>query len=266
MAGRLTLAVDVGNTRIKFGLFERAQSNNVRAELPKCLAALAIPVGAEPDWTKFAERFGEWRNDSACVVIAGVNPAGIARVISGWPGEFWTAPVVVRHAAELPLAVNVEFPDKVGIDRLLDAVAANVLRRVDSPAVVVDAGTATTVNYVSADGAFEGGAILPGLELGARALHQHTALLPEIDVQALVIDEVDPMGRDTRAAIASGLWFGQVGAIREIVARLAASAGQTPQVFVTGGNSSGLAAALGNGARSEPDLALRALAYVAQMK
>jgi type III pantothenate kinase len=264
MSEQLTLAIDVGNTRVKFGVFERADSKGSKAILPECVATMAVPVAEELDWPKITAHFGEWGADLAQAVIAGANPAGVEEIISGWPGGIWPAPVAVRRAADLPLRVNVEFPDKVGIDRLLDAVAANALRAPTDPAIVVDAGTATTVNYVSAEGAFEGGAILPGLELGARALHQYTALLPQIDVTSLLRHPVEPLGRNTPAAIGSGLWFGHVGAVRELVTRLSESAARSPLVLVTGGNGRWLAPALGSHVRFEPDLALRGLAFVAQ--
>ncbi len=263
MRERFTLAVDVGNTRIKFGVFASAEQHGAKPELSECRAALAMPANEPLDWGRIAARFDVANAVPARAAVAGVNPAGIERVLSGWP-ETWPAPRTIEHAAELPLRVNVELPDHVGIDRLLDAVAANVLRGPGEPAVVVDAGTATTVNFISAAGAFEGGAILPGLELGARALHQHTALLPQVDVQSPELQLVAPLGRDTPAAIRSGLWFGHIGAIREVVSRLAELADRPPLILVTGGNGRGLAQALGREFRYEPDLALRGLAFVAQ--
>src|SRR5262249_49663366 len=152
------------------------------------------------------------------------NPAGIERLLSHWPVPVWAAATLIERAADLPLVVNLDHPDRVGIDRLLDAVAANVLRAPEQAAIVIDSGTATTVDLVSAAGAFEGGATLPGLELGARALHQYTALLPLIDVPKMLEQpRVAPLGKDTPRAMESGLWHGQVGAIRELTARLAES-------------------------------------------
>jgi type III pantothenate kinase len=264
MPESLTLAVDVGNTRIKFGVFERTDSKSSKVELPLCIASMAVSVNEELDWGQVTVHFEEWGANLTRAAVAGANPAGVEKVLSGWPDGIWPEPVAVRRAAELPLRVNAEYPEKVGIDRLLDAVAANVLRPPADPAVVVDAGTATTINFISAEGAFEGGAILPGLELGARALHQYTALLPLVDVQSLLLNPVAALGRNTPGAISSGLWYGQIGAIREIVARLAESVGRPPLVLVTGGNARWLAPALGGDVRCEPDLALRGLAFISQ--
>lgn len=286
MADRPILAIDVGNSRIKFGVCERASAPGAAAVLPSCVDLLVLPASEEIDWGRVTAHFEE-SGAFRAAIVAGANPNGVAMILSGWPGGGWPAPVAIRRGGDLPLTVNVDFPDKVGIDRLLDAVAANVLRRPDEAVVIVDSGTATTVDYLSAAGAFEGGAIMPGLELGARSLHQYTALLPLIDVPSLLADRVAPLGRNTIDAIRSGLWFGQIGAIRELVTRLAERSERPPLVLVTGGNGRWLAAALRPAAlqesaavpapqsvggdrfawparvRCEPDLALRALALLA---
>ena len=85
------------------------------------------------------------------------------------------------------------------------------------PAIIVDSGTATTVDAVDADGVFLGGAILPGFGLLARSLQRYTALLPLITLEELGTGPPPAVGRDTTAAIKSGLFFGQLGAVRELV-------------------------------------------------
>jgi type III pantothenate kinase len=262
MSDQFTLVVDVGNTRAKLGVFEYAKPGASPAKLPACIASMAVPIALNLEWEKIAAHFDQWSSKVAKAAVAGAYPAGVEKVVSGWPKRIWPSPVAVERAADLPLRVNLEHPDKVGIDRLLDAVAANALRAAAEAAIVVDAGTATTVNFVSAEGAFEGGAILPGIELGARALRQFTALLPLIDVQSLVLNPVGPLGRNTADAIGSGLWFGQIGAVRELVTRLSESCSRPPLLLVTGGNGRWLAPALGPDTRFEADLALRGLAFV----
>src|SRR5262245_18913095 len=120
MSEKLTFDVDVGNTRIKFGVFESAATNASLPSLPTCLAALALPVAEDLDWGKITAHFAAWGKVVARAVIAGANPAGVQRVLSGWPQGTALTPLAVARAAELPLRVNLEFPDKVGIDRLLD--------------------------------------------------------------------------------------------------------------------------------------------------
>ena len=136
-------------------------------------------------------------------------------------------------------AVAVPQPSQVGLDRLLGLVAAQALKRPAAGAIVVDLGTAITINRLSPGGAFEGGAILPGLRLAARSLATGTQQLPEAPTLAEV---PAPLGVDTLSAMQSGIFWGAVGAIGEIVHRLAASAEY--DLFLTGGGAALLAATL----------------------
>ena len=127
--------------------------------------------------------------------------------------------ITLLAAGDLPLEVRLERPDMVGIDRLVDAVAVNRLREPGRPAVIVDVGTAITVDLVSADGAFLGGAILPGIQMSARALHEFTDLLPLVDVSELTAPP-PALGTATESAMESGLFWGAVGAIRQLIEQL----------------------------------------------
>ena len=149
----------------------------------------------------------------------------------------------------------------MGIDRLLNAVAANHIRPDKTPAVIIDCGTATTVDYISAAGAFAGGAILPGFELSARALHQYTARLPLIDVATLGHSPPNPLGHNTAAAIQSGLFWGQLGAVRELITRLSDDT-VSPLILLTGGGGSLLQPYISE-AIYEPHLSLQGLSLTA---
>ena len=169
--------------------------------------------------------------------------------------------VTLLAVGDLSLEVRVPRPDMVGIDRLVDAVAVNRLRRAERPAVIVDVGSAITVDLVSADGAFLGGAILPGIEMAARALHHFTDLLPTVNVSDL---ETPPpaLGTATGAAIRSGLFWGAVGAIRQLIEQLGKTAGgeEIPEVFLTGGAGAAVAGLLGADVRYAPNLTLSGIA------
>lgn len=245
------LAIDVGNSRVKFGLFDPVSSPDV---LPALIETWAIPVGETVPWDRldFDQQVGQ-------VVIAGANPQEIDRIITGWPVSGVLRPLVLESPEKLPLRTNVPAPEKVGIDRLLNAVAANVLRPVGEPAIIVSCGTATTVDLVNTAGAFEGGAILPGIELGSRSLHDYTALLPLVQMSDIGSPPTNGIGKETHEAIRSGLLWGQLGAIKEVVSRQA-PAGSVPLVLLTGGTSPLLAPHFGKSVRCEPDLALRGLA------
>lgn len=259
------IAVDVGNSRIKFGLFDDVESRRGAANgaLPECLNSTAIGLDDELP----CETLAAWGNSAGGViesaVVAGVNPPGVERVLGAWPKSGWPAPAIINSPAQLPLRVRVDAPERVGIDRLLNAVAANVLRIPDVPLVVVSSGTATTVDYVAPDGAFEGGAILPGFDLCALALNRYTALLPLVPATELSGPPPAPVGKNTRDAIRSGLFWGQVGAVRELTARIEAQSSARPMVVVTGGAGSLLVPHLGPRVRYEEHLPLKGLALAA---
>lgn len=220
------LAIDAGNSRLKFGLFVPSRSSFYRrspdgnsvikiaeaaVDFPSCRRFLAVSAGDPIPWKTLAG----WHPEGT--VLAGSNPSGIDRVLAEWPTETLNTPLVVRDRHALSIELDVDVPEKVGIDRLLSAIAANALRPGHRPAIVVDSGTATTVNYVSRDGSFCGGAILPGLEMSAKALHRYTAVLPLLPVQDLGGELPVAPGRNTREAIRNGLFWGQIGAIRELI-------------------------------------------------
>lgn len=260
----LTLAIDVGNSRIKFGLFETAACSTPDRGLPDCLRLLAVPVAEEVPWGEILAWPELQAIERARGVVAGANPQGIARVCDTWPDE-WKPPRVISDPTSLGLRSRLVYPRRVGIDRVLNAVAANVLRHVGQPAIIVDIGTATTVDRIGSDGAFEGGAILPGFELCARSLHYYTALLPLISIDELATQPHEPLGRETRAALRSGLFWGQLGAVRELITQLSKSEGSSPRpdrsllLLLTGGGAALLAPHLPE-ARCERFLSLQGLA------
>lgn len=259
VVSQFILAVDVGNSRIKFGLFARNGTGPEGQSLPECLHALAIPVAEDIPWNDI--RLWKPLADGGTLsgIVAGANPAGVNKVVSGWPNDDWSIPKVIDEPVGFPITVNLDAPDKVGIDRLLNGVAANLVRSENRPIVIVDSGTATTVDLISSDGAFAGGAILPGFELASRALNEYTALLPYISIEDLAAETHAPVGKDTRQAISSGLFWGHVGAVRELITRMA---GEDALVLLTGGGAGLLAEHLPE-AQLEPHLALQGLVLVA---
>lgn len=251
------LAIDVGNTRVKLGLFACSTSRQ-RGELPACVKRLSLQSHEAVPW----DLLDQWQSSVPSVlpaVIAGSNPDGVSELTANWPHSLGRVPQIVSNTNDFPLRIRVEEPRRVGIDRLLNAVAVNELRSINRPAAIVDSGTATTVDVVSADGSFAGGAILPGLALSAKALHEYTALLPLVSVSELGKTTPEPLGLNTRAAIRSGLFWGQLGAVKELIAR---QVGPDPDIFVTGGGGALLTSHLPR-ARFEPHLPLQGLVLVA---
>lgn len=212
------LAIDAGNSRLKFGLFVPGPATHAVNHWPECQQFLAVHVDDAIPWDELS-KWLESPVDGSRIpsAISGTNPRAVERLLDGWAKQGWTEPFVVSDHKVIPVEMDVDFPEKVGLDRLLSAFAANTQRPADRAAIVIDSGTATTVNYISAKGVFCGGAILPGLEMSAKALNHYTALLPLIPVHELGGSVPVAPGRNTREAIRNGLLFGQVGAIRELV-------------------------------------------------
>lgn len=256
----LLIAIDVGNSRIKLGMFERSGKVLPERQLPECRRSMAIELDEPVPWAELAR----WAAPRAVhsVILGGVNPRGRDKVLDGWPATGWPAPVVIDNPFILPLKLNVDSPRTVGADRLLNAVAGNVIRPPGHAMIIIDSGTATTVDVVSAEGAFEGGAILPGFQLGSRALHQYTAFLPRLSNDELADQTPEPLGKNTRDALRSGLFWGQLGAVKQLVRQLREQLPEDTIIVVTGGAGRLLVPQLPSDVIHQPYLALQGLVVV----
>jgi type III pantothenate kinase len=158
------------------------------------------------------------------------------------------------------MAVHVDQPSQVGADRLVNAFAGS--RLYGKPVIVVDLGTATTFDVVDQHGAFVGGAIAPGIDLGAEALASRTALLPRVDLRL----PAHAIGTNTVTAMQSGIVIGYIGLVRELVAtitaELAGNRGTPPKVILTGGLSQADWADEIHADAIDPELTVRGLALL----
>lgn len=143
--------------------------------------------------------------------------------------EYRCEPLMVNSSVELGLTIRYEPPEDVGADRLANAVAGKEL--VGLPLIVGDFGTATTLDVVSAEGEYLGGAIFPGLEMGRQMLHEKTAKLPLVNMEA----PPATIGKSTEQSIQSGLLWGSVGAARELAVRMQKELGSGSHLVATGG-------------------------------
>lgn len=266
------LAIDVGSSRVKLGWFPPAAectSESKPTALPIAAPKLRQPeatlaVSHEDQAALFTE-IGAWLQEYCPAgppgYLASVHPETQAIV-----QEMFAHRLQPMAADDLPIVLRVEQPERVGIDRLLNAVAVNRLRQAEQPAIVVDLGTACTVDLIASDGAFEGGAILPGVNLSANALHRGTAALPQLTAESFD-DPPAVIGKSTHDAMASGIYWGIVGAVRELVARMSDESSATPQLFLTGGGATQLVTHLQDDrqpVRHIPNLVLSGIALVAE--
>lgn len=215
------LAMDVGNTRVAVGVV-RGEQAYVMEKVPA-----AEVQGVRPLLRQMWEGMGRPRRVVAC----SVNPPLLVELAELVQDELDESVVVVGRDIPLPLATMHEAPECIGTDRLCCAAAA--YERLQQACVVVDMGTAITIDCVDGDGVFLGGAILPGMRMQAEALHRGTAQLPEVELAA----PEWVFGRSTRESVLSGIVQGARGAIRGLVEAYATELGQWPLVICTGGDA-----------------------------
>ncbi len=162
-------------------------------------------------------------------------------------------PLVIGDNVEIGIPVRITKPSEAGADRLVNAIGAHLIYPGDL--IVIDSGTATTFDIVAADGAFEGGAIAPGINLSLQALHEAAAMLPRIAIQRP--DKV--IGKDTVSNMQSGVFWGYVSLIEGMVQRIKAEWGKPMTVVGTGGVASLFEGATESIDRFDPDLTIRGL-------
>jgi type III pantothenate kinase len=235
------VAFDVGNTSVKC-------ASPVAGGWERIFRCPTLPLEGLAARMQDAGGKALPRAGSACAV-ASVCPGADEAVTAFCRGRGWE-PRFFRTDIPIPLPTRLAEPEKVGVDRLLLALGA--LDAFGAPCIVAGAGTAVTVDLVDAEGAFAGGAIMPGLGLTARALHVDAALLPL--VPPAVPDAA--VGTDTEAAIRSGVYWSCAGGVRALVERYRAEPGCADALLIlTGTDAPLLLPALAVlGARHAPDL------------
>jgi type III pantothenate kinase len=231
------LALDLGNTSIKAALVEHGA---VREHV----------TIAHERWESDGPSWWARLDFKGAVGVASVSPAATARVVAVLGRDrVRLAPVDFRA----PIVNACDPPESVGQDRLFLAAAA--FARTRSAVVAVSLGTAITVNHVDAGGVFRGGAISLGVGAALRALERETGLLPLVDVTPG--QPVPAVGRETHAAIRSGVVRGAAGLVDRLIADIGAPGAP---VIVTGGDAPLLVPFLATPVHVEPDLALLGIA------
>jgi type III pantothenate kinase len=222
----LLLAIDVGNTNITLGAFRdkslihtwrhRTHSLNTSDELGTQLLDLLHYATLDLDLL-------------TGIIIASVVPPLDPALIEACTKYLHRVPMIVGPGVKLGITNLYKNPQEVGADRLVNAVAVHSLMK--GATIVVDFGTATTFDCVSAKGEYLGGVIAPGLELANEALASHTAKLPRVTFQV----PSQALGKTTKESLQSGLFFGYIGLVEGVLQRLIKEMRQHPKVVATGG-------------------------------
>jgi type III pantothenate kinase len=249
----MLLAIDTGNTHTVLGLFEGA---DLRA-----------------DW-RIATRKGQTADELGALLRAlfsgeGIEPTAVtgvivSSVVPDWNGilaataerAFSREALFIAPGVKTGLPILYENPHEVGADRIVNAVAA--VHRFGAPVIVLDFGTATTFDVVSAKGEYLGGVIAPGLGISAEALFQRAARLMRVDVRK----PAHVIGRTTEESMQSGLFHGYLALVEGVVRRLRAELGVEAPVVATGGLASVFHAELSFLTAVDPHLTLLGLRLV----
>lgn len=247
------LALDIGNSAVKGGLFDDTELVRVFS-----VSRESVPVKGSSASSGWEEALSPHLRDTSLdgVGLASVVPSTATAVTTALD-SFTDAPVTrIRPTMSLPFELDYDTPDTLGTDRLAAAAAGWVdFGAVASPprsVIVVDAGTAVTGEVVHRDGIYQGGVITAGPALIRRALRTGTAQLPE---GPLTLPD-DPVGRSTQSALQSGIMWGLVDGVRGMVDRLGATLPDAPCVVLTGGWGAFLADHLNRFDHNRPHLVL----------
>lgn len=232
----MLLAIDVGNTNIVLGVFERTalvQSWRLQTVRERTLDELGLLVDG-----LFAHD-GVRHADITGIVLGSVVPPVTGTMRAMMDRYFGLVPLIVDPVGNSGMPIRYENPAEVGADRIVNAIAAfeQFGRAGALPLIVCDFGTATTLDAVSAAGEYLGGAICPGVNISADALFQRAARLPRIDVRK----PARVVGRTTVGAMESGLFYGYVGMVEGLVRRMRDELGGRAVCVATGGLASVIA-------------------------
>lgn len=249
----MLLAIDIGNTNTVIGLLTGRTLHHrwrVSSDAKKTADEFAILV---------RELCGQSGVDLESVnraIVCSVVPSLTSAFVRMCEDALGLEPVVVGPELDLGIVIDYEDPSEVGPDRLANAVAVREL--VEGPAIVVDFGTATTFDVVTADGHYSGGAIAPGLLTSVETLFRQAALLHRVSLEPVTT----AIGRTTEESLRSGIVYGGVGQVDEVVRRIVREWGEEPTVVATGGLADRIALMSEMIDMVEPDLTLLGLALI----
>ena len=234
----MLLVLDVGNTNTVLGVFAAASEETPR-HYERLVANWRVTTVATHTVDEYGVLFRNLFSMAGLeakaihgIIISSVVPPVDSTLRQVCERYFNTKPLFVEPGVKTGVPVLYENPAEVGADRIVNAVAA--FEKYGGPCVVVDFGTATTFDCVSAKGEYMGGVICPGLGISADALFAHTARLPRVAIRK----PPRVVGTTTVGSLQSGLYYGYLGMVDGLLARLLEEIGKDTRVVATGGLAS----------------------------
>ena len=225
----MLLAIDIGNTNITFGVFN---GDKIKTTWRVSTAIHRTSDEYAHLMLSLMERQGVTASHINDVVICSVVPPLLITFEQVCKSFLKKAPLIVEAGVKTGVRIDMDNPREVGPDRIVNAVAAHQLY--GGPVIVIDMGTATTMDVVSKDGRYIGGAIAPGIAISTEALFTRTAVLPRIELSV----PKKAIGRNTVAAMQSGIVFGYIGLIEGLILRIQSELEEKARVVATGGFAS----------------------------
>jgi type III pantothenate kinase len=225
----MLLAIDAGNTNVVFALVEGDKIRTrwrIATDPRRTADEYAVWLN------QLIEMEGYHRTQVTAVIICTVVPRALHNLEVLSTKYFDVDPLIAGRApVEWGIPIDLDEPQAVGADRVVNAIAAHAIHSGDL--IVIDFGTATTFDIVDAAGAYKGGVIAPGINLSLDALFAAAARLPRIAIEVPETERV--IGRNTQEAMLSGIYWGYVAMIEGLVARIKAEIGRPTKVISTGG-------------------------------
>lgn len=222
----MLLTVDIGNTNIAMGVYKEGSlgpSWRLATDIERMPDEYGIKI------LDFLGHSGITIDELDGICLASVVPPLTNKIAQACQKYLEREPLIVNKETETGIDIVYDNPGAVGADRIVNAVAVRDFY--GCPACVVDFGTATTFDAISADGKYLGGAISPGIGISAEALFIRTAKLPRVDLQKPPF----AIGKNTKHSMQSGLFFGYISLVEGMVSRFQKELGPGMKVIATGG-------------------------------
>ncbi len=222
----MLLGIDIGNTNVEFGFIDnKINSFKISTNQSKSIDEWVLDLLLIHNFSSINKQ----KIDD--IVISSVVPQISEKIKHACINFYNKKPLTIGEDLDYPVKINYKNPQEVGVDRIVNSVAA--LKLVNPPIIVVDLGTAITFDVINENGEYEGGAIFPGIDSSVSALFSKTAKLPKVNI----VETVSVIGKSTQESIQSGIFYGYISLIEGVIKKIKEELKEEPNIVLTGGHS-----------------------------